>query len=346
MAIAVLERDDFPFPHLLPEFQYLFSDEAACAGYLERARGGDGFVCPHAGRPASPIVTPPALASLVAGSAGAKLVSPPAPSWSICTHRARSGSGRPTGLPAEHSASRPFRSRGNSGFRATRPLPRFSTSFALAGCPTRTGSGESPEKSPRLMKSGWAAIRAARGAAFPIGCSWLALSKSASVSAAASTSGGPGDTPAAFGLHRFRTEAPNRSVASLGAPWCQASPSSPTIGMARLALAKHKIFTPLSQNRAIRKSRKPSCPSFPSCSPISRPSTRPPPRGQPPYRRTSTFRFNRHFYPLITMPSAPCSASPTTLPHSPTPNSTPQNHDQLHISDCLRQPDMHGLCPG
>ena len=47
MVIDVLERDELPFPHSLPEFQRLFPDEAACAAYLERARWRDGFVCPH-----------------------------------------------------------------------------------------------------------------------------------------------------------------------------------------------------------------------------------------------------------------------------------------------------------
>ena len=47
MVIDVLEREELPFPHSLPEFQRLFPDEAACAEYLERARWRDGFVCPH-----------------------------------------------------------------------------------------------------------------------------------------------------------------------------------------------------------------------------------------------------------------------------------------------------------
>lgn len=47
MVIDVLEREDLPFPHSLPEFQRLFPDEAACAEYLERTRWRDGFVCPH-----------------------------------------------------------------------------------------------------------------------------------------------------------------------------------------------------------------------------------------------------------------------------------------------------------
>ena len=43
----VLDRADLPFPHSLPEFQRLFPDDAACAAYLEKARWGDGFACPH-----------------------------------------------------------------------------------------------------------------------------------------------------------------------------------------------------------------------------------------------------------------------------------------------------------
>jgi len=43
----VLERDDLSFPQSLPDFQRLFPDDAACAAYLEKARWGDSFVCPH-----------------------------------------------------------------------------------------------------------------------------------------------------------------------------------------------------------------------------------------------------------------------------------------------------------
>ena len=43
----VLQRDDLSFPRSLPEFQRLFPDDAACAAYLEKARWGEGFVCPH-----------------------------------------------------------------------------------------------------------------------------------------------------------------------------------------------------------------------------------------------------------------------------------------------------------
>lgn len=54
MAIDVLERDDLPFPHSLPEFQRLFPDETACAAYLERARWNEGFVCARCGASGEP----------------------------------------------------------------------------------------------------------------------------------------------------------------------------------------------------------------------------------------------------------------------------------------------------
>ena len=55
----VLDRADLPFPHSLPEFQRLFPDDAACAAYLEQARWGDGFACPH-----SSCLTTPTLKSI------------------------------------------------------------------------------------------------------------------------------------------------------------------------------------------------------------------------------------------------------------------------------------------
>ena len=43
----VLDHADLAFPQSLPEFQRLFPDDAACAHYLEKARWGGGFICPH-----------------------------------------------------------------------------------------------------------------------------------------------------------------------------------------------------------------------------------------------------------------------------------------------------------
>ena len=50
----VPQREDLSFPRSLPEFQRLFPDDAACAAYLEKARWGDGFVCPHCQTAAEP----------------------------------------------------------------------------------------------------------------------------------------------------------------------------------------------------------------------------------------------------------------------------------------------------
>ena len=66
----VLDRADLPFPHSLPEFQRLFPDDAACAAYLEKARWGDGFACPHCGTAGEPFhFGKTALASCAAASA-------------------------------------------------------------------------------------------------------------------------------------------------------------------------------------------------------------------------------------------------------------------------------------
>ena len=50
----VFDRADLPFRHSLPEFQRLFPDDAACATYLEKARWGDDFACPHCGTAGEP----------------------------------------------------------------------------------------------------------------------------------------------------------------------------------------------------------------------------------------------------------------------------------------------------
>ena len=53
-AMDVLDRADLRFPHSVPEFQRLFPDDAACAAYVEKARWGDGFACPHCGTAGEP----------------------------------------------------------------------------------------------------------------------------------------------------------------------------------------------------------------------------------------------------------------------------------------------------
>ena len=53
-GMDVPQREDLSVPRSLPEFQRLFPDDAACAAYLEKARWGDGFVCPHCQTAAEP----------------------------------------------------------------------------------------------------------------------------------------------------------------------------------------------------------------------------------------------------------------------------------------------------
>ena len=53
-GVDVHRKGDLAFPQSLPEFQRLFPDNAACAGYLERARWTNGFECPYCGVVAEP----------------------------------------------------------------------------------------------------------------------------------------------------------------------------------------------------------------------------------------------------------------------------------------------------
>src|SRR5208283_6167370 len=57
------QHSELPFPQSLPEFQRLFPDDTACAEYLEKARWGDSFVCPHCGVTGEPfrIATRPGM---------------------------------------------------------------------------------------------------------------------------------------------------------------------------------------------------------------------------------------------------------------------------------------------
>ena len=141
----VLDRADLPFPHSLPEFQRLFPDDAACAAYLEQARWGDGFACPHC------------------GTAGEPFHFENRPGVLRC-RKCRQNTGLTVGTVMERShtplnvwfwaaylvaSQTPDMSAvqfsGNLVFRATRRPFKFSTSSARAWCgPTKTGSVDSP----------------------------------------------------------------------------------------------------------------------------------------------------------------------------------------------------------
>ena len=47
MVHDIHQWEGLPFPKSLPEFQKLFPDDAACAGYLEKAKWPKGFKCPR-----------------------------------------------------------------------------------------------------------------------------------------------------------------------------------------------------------------------------------------------------------------------------------------------------------
>ena len=53
-AVAFPQGGDLPFPGSLPEFQQLFPDDLACAGYLEAIRWPTGFVCGWCNQPDEP----------------------------------------------------------------------------------------------------------------------------------------------------------------------------------------------------------------------------------------------------------------------------------------------------
>jgi hypothetical protein len=117
-----------PFPKSLPEFQRLFPDDVACAEYLEKARWGDGFVCPHCGVTGEPfrIATRPGVLAcrkcrrqtgLTVGTVMER--NTPLSIWFWAAY-----------LVARPLACRPSSSNGNSGSRVTRRPFRSSTNCA------------------------------------------------------------------------------------------------------------------------------------------------------------------------------------------------------------------------
>ena len=218
----VLDRADLPFPHSLPEFQRLFPDDAACAAYLEKARWGDGFACPHC------------------GTAGEPFHFENRPGVLRC-RKCRQNTGRTVGTVMERShtplnvwfcaaylvASQtpdacPLCSfSGNLVFRATRRPFKFSTSSARAWCgPTKTGSVDSPRTMLRWTKPGLAGKNAwGRPWCSPQG-SRLLCHRGASSKAGPQARQPERRTLCriAFGSPSCSTVAPSRSVASSRAP--------------------------------------------------------------------------------------------------------------------------------
>jgi len=143
-----------------------------------------------------------------------------------------------------------------------------------------------------------------KGRAFTTWFSSPIRSKLSSASTvAASTSGGLDVMPAVFGSRCCQTEVPNRWVASVRTSLRQAQPSSPMTGAATRRLKGEGIFILPLRNVATCKLSRPSCPSFTSCSPISKQWLRGIHHGVSPqhpqaYLNEFTFRFNCRFYPF------------------------------------------------
>ena len=216
----VLDRADLPFPHSLPEFQRLFPDDAACAAYLEQARWGDGFACPHCGTAGEPFHfenRPGVLrcrkcrqnTGLTVGTVMERSHTP----LNVWFWAAYLVASQTPGMSAVQFS-------GNLVFRATRRPFKFSTSSARAWCgPTKTGSVDSPRTMLRWTKPGLAGERVGKAVVFTTRFPSPVPSRCVIESRAPSSTTGKTDAmPDAFGSPSCSTVAPSRSVGSSRAP--------------------------------------------------------------------------------------------------------------------------------
>ena len=216
----VLDRADLPFPHSLPEFQRLFPDDAACAAYLEKARWGDGFACPHC------------------GTAGEPFHFENRPGVLRC-RKCRQNTGLTVGTVMERSHT-PLnvwfwaaylvasQTPGMSAVQFQRQLglSRYETAFqilhklARAWCgPTKTGSVDSPRTMLRWTKPGLAGERVGKAVVFTTRFPSPVPSRCVIESRAPSSTTGKTDAmPDVFGSPSCSTVAPSRSVGSSRAP--------------------------------------------------------------------------------------------------------------------------------
>ena len=197
----VLGRADLPFPHSLPEFQRLFPDDAACAAYLEKARWGDGFACPHCGTAGEP--------SHFENRPGV-----------LRCRKCRKNTGLTVGTVMERShtplnvwfwAAYLFASQtpGMSAVQFQRQLglSRYETAFQIlhklrSGMvrPTKTGSVDSPRTMLRWTKPGLAGERVGKAVVFTTRFPFLLRSRCVIESRAPSSTTGKTDAmPDAFG---------------------------------------------------------------------------------------------------------------------------------------------------
>src|SRR4249920_752847 len=262
MLMDVHQRGNLRFPQSLPEFQRLFPDDAACAGYLEKARWSDGFVCPHcqaAGEPFRFANRPGVLrcrkcrrdTGLTVGTVMARSHTP----LSVWFWSAYLVSSQTPGMSAVQ-------------LQRQLGLSRYETAFQIlhklrAGMvrPDQDRIGGRPGEHVEVDET-WVGGRAAKAVAFTIRFLSPALWRFASASRApSSTSGRVVAMPGGFGSPSCRTAARSRSAASLSAPLCRARRSAPTTGAATPALPSAATNTSPSLNGAIRRSPRSICQS-------------------------------------------------------------------------------------
>jgi len=263
MIIDVLDRDELPFSHSLPEFQRLFPDEAASAAYL----------CPHCAVADEPryISTRRSVlrcrhcrrdTSLTAGTVMERTHTP----LSVWLWAAYLVASQTLGMSADQ-------------FQPQLGLSRYETAFQIlhklrAGMvrPDQDRIGGKPEIIVEAHETGIGGRTRGNGRTSTIWSSWPKPSKSCSASApAVSTSVRTGVTPDASASLWYRSGVQSRWSALLKAPWRRVLPLLPTTGVAMQRAENADTFIPPSQSAATWKSRKTFCPSSISCSPISIP---------------------------------------------------------------------------
>src|SRR6202163_2251331 len=243
------QRAALPFPQSLPEFQRLFPDDAACAEYLEKARWGDGFVCPHCVVTGEPfrIATRPGVLACRKCRRQTGLT--------VGTVMERSHTPLSTWSPARPPACRPSSSNGNSGSRVTRqPFRSFTNCAREWSARTRIASVAARTSMSRWTKPGSAVGHAAKAEAFttrlwspaPLRCAIGSLEPRRTCERMGAMRG-------AFGWQLLLTVAPNRFVGLSMAPSLRGRWSSRTIGAVTPACGNAATITTPLPNVAIPK---------------------------------------------------------------------------------------------
>ena len=336
MVIDVLERGDLPFPRSLPEFQRLFPDEAACAAYLERARWGDGFICPCCGTSGDPyrFANRPTVlrcrhcqhnSYLTAGTVMERTHTP----LSVWFWAAYLVASQTPGMSAVQ-------------FQRQLGLPRYETAFQILH---KLRAGMVRPDQDRIGGNSREHVEAdetyvggrTRGKGRGVHDMVLVAGAVEVKQRKHGSSLNKRRTGRYAGRVRLAV-APDRSAKSLGGFIERVVTPGATIitddwsGYA--TLESEGIFIPPLRNVATCKSPKPSCPSFTSCSPISKHG----------YAAFTTASARNTCKPISTNSrsasiaasthstlSAPCLALLAMLPRRPMPNFMQKNHGLLPV---------------